>query len=350
MSARPDHFRRRGLSLVELMVALAVGLFVLLLVASVYVSSKRSSGYQQASARLQENARYAMEGLSRAVRNTGYRGCGMVSKLSNVVTGGESNWWLNLASPLTGYEGGVSSFPAYIASPAGGADALVTVGVDPSIEASVINHNPVTAQIDTIAHAIKPGAVLVMSDCGHTTVFQMSGPANPDNNATTVVHHPGAMISPGNCYKGLGASCLATQKNYAFQPGSTLTPLYSNTYYIAASQSGNGRSLWRISINSTGGTAAPVEFIEGVDDMQLEYGEDTDGDGAPNRYVVASAIAPSAWPRVVTVRISLLMSTLEDNVASARQTYQFNGQTTTATDRRVRRAYTSVVTLRNRSQ
>jgi type IV pilus assembly protein PilW len=343
------HRGQRGLSLVELMAALTIGMFVVLVIASVFVSSKRSSRYQEATARLQENARYAMELLSRTVRNSGYRGCGMVSKLSNVVTGGESNWWLNLSSPLIGYEGGVSAFPTYIAGPASGTDALVTVGVDPSIEASVVSHNPVLAQFETTAHSFQPGAIMVVTDCGHTTVFQMSGPTNGSNSATTVVHDSAAgSPSPGNCYKGLGASCSATQKNYTFQPGSTLMKLSGHTYYVAASQSGVGRSLWNISLNGSGGTTAPVELIEGVDDLQLEYGEDTDGDGAPNRYVVASDV--SAWPQVVAVRVSLLMRTLEDNLSSTAQTYQYNGHTVTATDRRVRRSYTSVVTLRNRSQ
>ncbi|MBC7501972.1 MAG: PilW family protein, partial [Herminiimonas sp.] len=69
---------------------------------------------------------------------------------------------------------------------------------------------------------------------------------------------------------------------------------------------------------------------------------------APNRYVVASSV--TAWPKVITMRVSLLMSTTENNVSSTAQTYTYNGSTDTATDRRVRRTYTSVFTLRNRSK
>lgn len=52
--------------------------------------------------------------------------------------------------------------------------------------------------------------------------------------------------------------------------------------------------------------------------------------------------------KVVSVRISLLMQSIENNIASQPQSYTFNGTTTTPTDRRLRQAFTTVVALRNR--
>jgi type IV pilus assembly protein PilW len=259
-----------------------------------------------------------------------------------VLNGGETSWWLNLNNPMIGYEGGVSTFPAQAINRIAATDGLSTVGVDSAAEISVKTHNISTGVMTTGAHSLKAGRLLVASDCGYSTLFQMTGPAG--TGLTTVNH--AASGSPGNCYLGLGRSCSETQENHEFASGAILTPLSTSLYYIAPAASGSGRALWTVSLNELG-QLSNNEFIEGVDDMQLEYGEDTDADGVPNGYVTANSV--SAWKNVVSVRISLLMSTLTDNQSTALQTYEFNGATVTATDRRVRRSFSSVVNLRNRT-
>lgn len=350
----------RGFTMVELMVTLAIGLVIVGLVGGIYLGSKKSSRYQETTSRLQENARFANDNLSRAIRNAGYSGCRTDIPTANVVVGGAASWWLNLSAPIIGYEGGVSAFPAGITTTGTAAgvliadtDAFTTVGLDSSNELSVIGHNPTSAQIDTTQHKIKPGAILVISDCSRAAIFQVSGPTNNNGNATNVVHNTGASTDPGNCYKGLGTSCSGTQTNYQFKPGSTLMQMTASAFYIGKSTSttGNGRSLWTIQLGndpSNGNVVTtPVELIEGVDDMQIEYGESATVNGAPDRYVKANEV--TSWPKVVSMRVSLLMSTLEDNVSTGKQTYTYNGTSTTASDRRVRRVYTSVYNLRNRS-
>jgi len=353
--------RQRGLTLVELMVALTIGLFIAAFVGGIYLASARSARYQEAMARLQENARFAMETMSRSVRNTGYLGCGAVSKFANVVNGGRNNWWLNLERPIVGFEGGISTLPAEITSPASdpnvplsvvkpaidGSDAFISVSLDDSEELSVISHDPIGGQINTVAHSIQPGNIAIITDCNHTALFQVSGPSN-----TSSIEHNIGTAKPGNCQKELGANCGAPiLQNYTFRPGATIMQLSSNAFYIGEASAGNSHSLWTVSLGvnkNNGDLITPAtELVQGVDDMQILYGEDTDKDGYPNRYISADAVTD--WPAIVSLQISLLMSTIEDGMASSPQTYEFNGQSITAKDRRVRRTYTSVINLRNRS-
>lgn len=79
--------------------------------------------------------------------------------------------------------------------------------------------------------------------------------------------------------------------------------------------------------------------------MQVEYGEDLNGDWTADIYRSADLV--TNWQSVVSVRISLLMQTTENNIASQPQPYTFNGTTVTPTDRRLRQAFTTVVALRN---
>lgn len=62
----------QGFSLVELMVAMVIGLIVLLVVGTLFMNSRQTYLAQDASSRLQENARYANELFGRQIRSAGY--------------------------------------------------------------------------------------------------------------------------------------------------------------------------------------------------------------------------------------------------------------------------------------
>lgn len=63
--------RQAGLSLVEIMISLALGLMVLLAIGSVYVGSRQTYRVQEDNARLQEAGRYALEVIGRSIRQSG---------------------------------------------------------------------------------------------------------------------------------------------------------------------------------------------------------------------------------------------------------------------------------------
>lgn len=356
-----------GFTLVELLVSVAIGLFLVAVVGGVYLSSKNSFNYQDAMSRLQENARFAMERMARDIRMAGYNGCGNLSKVANTVNGGSTNWWLNFSAPVVGYDLSASQtpFPGAV-----GTDAIVLLGVGAD-ELTVKSHVAASATIHTTTHAIQPGAILVMTDCSQTSVFQMSGPTNTNANQQIVNHNTGTG-SPGNCTKYLGASC-PTAKSYTFRPGSSLLQMYANGYFVAPScpptnpscstppsaSASDGNALWVCSITGqTGGTAACSELVHGVEDMLIEYGLDTDGDTSADRYAIFSSVGGN-WNQVVSVRISLVMATPPSaGPLSARDqqpyTRTYNGVTTVITpspgDRRVRHVYSSTVNVRNRTK
>jgi len=70
----PENFRKdnRGFTLVELLVAMALGLVVLGAVLKVFVSQNRTNAAQQEVAYAQQNVRAAMDLMAREIRNAGY--------------------------------------------------------------------------------------------------------------------------------------------------------------------------------------------------------------------------------------------------------------------------------------
>ena len=90
------------------------------------------------------------------------------------------------------------------------------------------------------------------------------------------------------------------------------------------------------------------DLIEGMENMQILYGEDSNSDGWANYYVPANNVIN--WEKVVSIRISLLVVTLDNFLTTQPMPFTFNGITTTpaVTDRKIRRVFTTTIALRNR--
>src|SRR2546430_2076111 len=76
--------RAAGLTLVELLVAMTIGLVLIIGATQVYVDSSKAYGINEATARLQENARYALSVLEPDIRMSGYWG---LTNVSDGITG-----------------------------------------------------------------------------------------------------------------------------------------------------------------------------------------------------------------------------------------------------------------------
>ena len=105
----------------------------------------------------------------------------------------------------------------------------------------------------------------------------------------------------------------------------------------------NPLSLWRKS-----GLEAPVELIEGVEDLQLLYGVDTDEDRVPNQYVQANFV-PS-WQNVVTVRVTIVVNSIDNVGSTSVPTHGCAIQdcvTDEVFDGLIRRSFTQTIQMRN---
>lgn len=96
------------------------------------------------------------------------------------------------------------------------------------------------------------------------------------------------------------------------------------------------------------GTDQPL--LDGVENMQILYGVDTNGDRIANKYRTAANIAASnEWTRVVSVRVALLLSTVQ-GVTSDLDTAQYtllNNTVDPVDDRLRRHVFTTTIALRN---
>ena len=107
---RPKHLNmprsQHGLSLVELMIALLLGLLITAAATQMLLTTKNAYRMQDDISRLQENGRFAVELLSHDIRMAGYMGCANISRLDiNIIANDASDWDdLNSSNFLLGYD------------------------------------------------------------------------------------------------------------------------------------------------------------------------------------------------------------------------------------------------------
>ena len=354
-----------GFTIIELMIAMLLGLLLTTGITKVYITTKDTYNLSENLSRLQESARFAMGYLTQDIRMAGYMPCRKTANMANTLNSTES--FLDFFNQsIVGYEGGVSTFasgfPSVGTSPGdrvAGTDAVVILrGSDEGYK--VTQHNPVSAQFKLNSlHTLDDGDVALICDGTDAAIFQVT---NVNSSNVTVVHNTGTG-TPGNCSKFLGGNgdCSDTTglKAHTYGPGSQLVKFNAIGYYIGVSASGASRSLYRRRLDVNNGTTSVVfaseELLNGIENMQILYGENTDSDAEPEQYFTANNV--TTWNNVVAVKVGLLAHTPNQiNKINDINSYNVAGTqiadtATTIThdgDRRLRNVFNSTVKIRNR--
>lgn len=301
----------RGLTLVELMIAMMLGLLVVGSASAIFISNRATYRATEGLGRVQENGRMAFELMARDLREAGGNPCGNADrkeplKLVNVLNNPAAQWWTNWNNGIRGYEAAIPG-----GNPPGrvvGADAIDLMSADSSSAATISNHDPDAAVFDlnTADHGFRTSDLAIVCDWRQASLFQITDAVN--NN----IKHANGGAGPGNCSKGLGyanpAVCTATGKKKQYGPNpvdnkanATIVRMQPVRWYVATTANG-GRSLFRSALVNTGGVLAVTEqeIAEGVNDMEIQYLLD----GAAN-YVDATLIPADRWNDVNAVRVTL---------------------------------------------
>lgn len=317
------------MGIVELMVAITIGLIVLVAVSSVFVSSKSNYTTQESSARLQESARFAMNFISRDLRMAGYFGCADDTQTVHNDLNGGGGITYDFTMPIEGSEGGTTTFypsngtygfpasgtavtsqaancPNYIGGRCTGTDAIAIRMADPAgIDLTTAMPNTSAALFITPGNGLSIGDIVLLSDCAGAELFQITNLQNnvgPNSDKQGIVHNTGAG-SPGNGQKF----------NRAFSPpGAKIMKFVQRAYYIGTGTNGQP-TLFRRNLDGT----ASDELVEGIEDMQVTFGYGSYGDKTPRVYLPANDASLSAnkanWSNVVSARVAITARPVVDS-------------------------------------
>jgi type IV pilus assembly protein PilW len=296
---------QKGFGLVELMVAMVLGLVLIGGVLSIFLSNQQSFRSFEGLSRIQENARISFELMARDVREAGSNLCG-AKVVGNVVNGAGTSWALNWAAGTVIGASGTQTLATLVAGTAAtqrvaGTDAIQVMNASTGNSIGISSNVPATAVISltTSTHSIAAGNIVMACDSTSAAIFQVSGVTG------AAISHLAGTGTPGNCSQGLGipTNC-ATPSNKTFQPGGYVAGLVASVWYVGNNGRG-GRSLYRL------GAVATEEIAEGVTNMEIDYLRRNTATGAlQSDWEDASAITDwtsTAPLQVVAVRIRLAL-------------------------------------------
>ena len=355
--------RQSGLSLVELMIALALGLVLTLGVVQIFLGSSQTYRLSDALGKVQENIRFSLGTLQYDVRMAGYFGCLIGEPFNQLDTsdddyeevaydGGAVIGWdadgtgLDDEFAITSLAAGSGSWSI------GTADAIpdaIENQMLPGTDFLILNSgqkSPVELDINPSASANTLGTtgnvdipkdtilLVVASDCSGADLFQKT---NQSGDTLT----KGSGQSPGNI--------TPVNQKFAgdYDDDASVYLFTSSAYFIGEGASGEP-ALFRERLDAGGAAAGAVELAEGVENMQILYGVATGVDRAVDRYVTAANV--TNWDQVVSVRMALLFRT-GDRIVDEEAARSFNlagTEITTQSDRRSRVVGLSTAGIRNR--
>jgi type IV pilus assembly protein PilW len=350
--------RQQGVTLIEIMLAMVLGLLVVAGLLQLFVGSKVSYNLQEGLGRLQEDGRLAMELVAADIRMAGQNGCRR--DLAIIDNSGVGAFLADITVPIEGFDavgtglGATYAITATDPAPSASAsDWLPNLNgnllgdVVPGSDAVVVRYMgtrefPLTAvSSDTVytalGHTFPNGTspILMAADCQQASIFQ---PSAVNDTTGTITH--AAWTSP----EGMNDNHIRIGR------------VVTVAYFICQS-AGGGPALCRSQLQASNGSWGAVEeLVEGVENMQILYGRDTTGDGGVDDFVAANAVGAGNWGAVVSVRLSLLVRTV-DEVSRDTDTQTYDLASTLAAqrtrinpvdDNRLRKVFSSTLSLRNR--
>ncbi len=347
---------QRGFSLVELMVAVTLGLILSIALVQVFMGNRQVQEVEAALSRVQENGRFAIDMIARDVRLSGYHGCGdpeeTVLPIDVQANGVDPTYYTQSiegyvkpagvwAPALDARHASINAetrnnsdvLSAYFAEETG-----ATLTAVPGLTGNVA----ISAHPDTDCLVINE--IVMLNNCKATNVFRLTGV--PACNAA------------GNIAHGAGSNTSASFRALStYAVGDTLLRFVENTYFVRDT----GRdyldgspvyALYRMGF--VDGIATIQEMIEGVEFLKVQYGQEL---ATGNIRYVAAGDANLNMNEVVSVRIGLLIRS-PNNTLETPDTNDYNlpgqviGPNGVAHDGGLglRRVFTTTVKLRNRSQ
>lgn len=357
---------QRGLTLVEIMVALVIGLILMAGIIELFISSKQTYTLHESISRVQENGRFAVDQLSRDLRMAGHMGCANARLMElepsppiSIKLGasrirvalnsvpGDATWAMQ--SAISGYQwnggGWAPALPAAAAAALPGSDAFTVRGAG-GARLMLTAENPGTPVhsgseplLIPLNSGLRQGDIVMVANCSQAAVFQITNDDADiaDNGQLAHAVGPGA---PGNATPFLGVD---------FDTRAGILSMSSHTYFIGTGASGEP-ALFR----STDGAPA-VELVEGVERMRVTYGVDVVASPvgpplAPSAYQTADVVDVNGdWRKVGSMRISLLLRSA-NNVTDQSLPYTYTsdaGVEVIPADRRLRQVFTTTVALRS---
>jgi len=323
--------QQSGISLIEILVSLLLGMFLSAGIVVTYLESKRNYATEEEMARIQENGRYTLNLLKRELMLAGFFG-GYLSPEEIAVSSVNSDcastdWALNASNAIELTNNHDSN------------SAPVT-NVGTSL--SCLTGTEIQANTDVLSIKRTAGEPSLRNG-----VLADNYTASADQKWYLRIVDFGETLD----WNKLAASDLQDPNGPA-APGVNVSywEAYSKVFYIRNYSDDPADGIPTLCVQSLEGDDMTAQcLVEGIEEMQLEFGIDTDLDGVANIYTAAPSSADMG--NAVVARIYLLVRSIDTQAGYTNTKNYRLGQRTVAArnDGYLRRVFSTTVNIRNAS-
>jgi type IV pilus assembly protein PilW len=288
--------RQTGVSLVELMVGVVLGLVVTLVVAQVMSFAEQQKRVTTGGSDAQVNGALALYTLQRELQMAGYGltadrdalGCAIKARFGNAGTA--FNWSLAPVTITNGANGAPDQIDILSASRPFSVPLLVTVDHAKTADRFTVRSS-LGAAVGDMMIAVPQGHDPTTNWCTAFTVSSLAG-------SNQLVHAAG---TSGPWNQDGGSSIMP---DAGYPAGTSLVnagQLINRSFSITAAQALRQRTL-----NATTAATEEQALFPQIVNLQAMYGKDTDGDGVVDRYDNTTPTTNAGWREVLAVRLALV--------------------------------------------
>ena len=336
-----------GFTLIEYMLALLMGSFLLIGIMKMYVTIVRNYYVTEEHSRLQENMRITHNILQSEINSAGNFVCGETEKVSNMLNQSEHDWWsIALSQGMFGIDGqqsiktqhvkahnhsnwpqDIQEIDAIGSQARLDSDVLLLASVDAissvaelSQDRDSIKLRHAQGQVD-----IKKGSLWMICDVENTAFFQIGSSYYSQQLSAHELsdqHHyegsdgsPQQTITIGQADDDLLPGNSQPVLAHSFINGSQIGQVSAIIFFVAQSVSKQSYSLFREYLIISNGklNSRREELVEGVENLQFEYAIKDTNDEFDNYYSADQISAINAWHQIVSIRVGVLFASA-DNV------------------------------------
>ena len=332
--------KQKGLSLVELLVAVALSLVIIGGIIQVFTANRQAYNLPESMIRVQESGRFALEFISEAIRSSGSYGClpsasTETEDVQSLMSGFSDFNAIQTAAFTTG-----TTAPNWVAS-SNGATASTSTSVGSTDRLSLLH----LTTDEYVVSSVPTTSSLVTSTSNDFSVSTSS----PDyvmvsNCEVADIGYVSSIDSSTNT-----VTLNDTMRDTTFKRTdvrSTIAKLQHLSFTVDEAND-------NLTVQVNGNGAQTV--IGGIESIQFEYGVDTGTDLVPDYYAdIASIVTAGDEADITAVKISVLAvsgTTTEGaalNMDANSQSVNFDNTSITLGDGRYRAVFESTVVLRNR--
>ncbi|HXV12308.1 MAG TPA: PilW family protein [Burkholderiales bacterium] len=287
--------RQSGVTLVELMISLTLGLILLAALLTVFSNSSAARSELERTSRQIENGRYAIQLLADDLRVAGFYGelnvgaMPVPAVLPDPCSTNPADWNTAIPLHLQGYDDG------------NGAPACLPISAKPNSDVFVVRRVKTCAAGVAGCETVAAGRPYLQASLCITDAPQ---------------HVLGVQGTAAFPLRQKDCATAAVKREYMV-----------NVYYIST-DNGSGQNVPTLTrLELSGGAIVQVPLVEGIEEMNVEYGIDTDGDGQPDAYSAdptnftfagcTNCTPGNNWSNVVTANLHVLARSVDPSPGHA---------------------------------